>query len=537
MSDFDVVVIGSGAGGGVAAWKFAERGKRVLVIDRGRIYEAGWTGRDHLRNHRFSRYGHNTGPELEGNPRVFVEPDGRSGIYRPNDGAYQNNAMAVGGGTRVYGAQAWRFHPLDFQMATRYGVPAGSSLADWPFDYAELAPYYEAIEWELGVSGDKPAPTMPERRDYPMEALPATYRTKPLQAAADRLGWAHQRVPMLINSRPYAGRGACIGGTTCVGFGCPKEAKAGTQNTVLPKMLARPGCELWAETRVTRLLTSAAGKVIGVEVVKDGQVDEVLADIVVVACGAIETPRLLLHSRTAQEPAGIGNNADWVGRNLQGHFYPGAYARFDDLFSDLIGPGPTVAVTEFSHDNEGVVGGGMLADDFISLPVSYARDSRPPGVPSFGAEFKAWMRESYRRSFHIFGPTQDIPSPDCRVTLDADVVDCLGIPAARLQGTTHPETVRTALFMRDKAVTWLQEAGARDVWHRGVGLGMSAGQHQAGTCRMADHPSKGVVDDQGRVFGHENLLICDASVHVTNGGWNPVLTVMATALRSAARFS
>ena len=118
MSDFDVVVIGSGAGGGVAAWKFAERGKKVLVLDRGRYYPPGWVGRDLLRNHRYSKYGHNTGPELEGNPRVFVEPDGREIPCDPHEGPYQNNAMAVGGGTRVYGAQAWRYHPLGFRVAS-----------------------------------------------------------------------------------------------------------------------------------------------------------------------------------------------------------------------------------------------------------------------------------------------------------------------------------------------------------------------------------------------------------------------------------
>jgi choline dehydrogenase-like flavoprotein len=90
--------------------------------------------------------------------------------------------------------------------------------------------------------------------------------------------------------------------------------------------------------------------------------------------------------------------------------------------------------------------------------------------------------------------------------------------------------------MRDKAAQWLKETGARELWERPVGLGMSAGQHQAGTCRMAEDPAYGVVDHQGRVFGHDNLLICDASVHVTNGGFNPVLTVMATALRSASLF-
>jgi len=536
MSDYDVIVIGSGAGGGVAAWSFAERGKRVLILERGRIYPPGWTGRDLLRNHRFSRYGHNTGPELTGNSRVVLSPNGQETLANPNDGDYQNNAMAVGGGTRVYGAQAWRFHPLDFRMASTYGVPNGSSLADWPIGYEDLEPYYEAIEWEFGVSGDKPAANMPPRRDYPMESLPETYRTGALRAAAERLGWACQRPPMLINSRPYGGRKACAQGQTCVGFGCSTEAKAGTHNTVLPKVIAKPGCDLWPETRVTRILTDGGERVTGVAILREGRAEEVRAEVIVLAAGAIESARLLLLSTTSREPNGIGNNTDWVGRNLQGHYYAGAVAIFEDLVADLIGPGPTMATLQFNHGNPGVVGGGMLCDDFIPLPAWFMREAPPPDVPRYGATFKAWVRENYRRCFHIFGPTQDIPSPASRVSLDASVVDGLGLPVARLSGTTHPETVRTALFMRERAAEWLRETGARQVWTKPVGLGMSAGQHQAGTCRMAESPEFGVVDPNGRVFGHENLLICDGSVHVTNGGFNPVLTIMATSLRSASLF-
>jgi choline dehydrogenase-like flavoprotein len=284
------------------------------------------------------------------------------------------------------------------------------------------------------------------------------------------------------------------------------------------------------------LLTDPSGKVLGATVIRGARTEEVRADVVVISAGSIETPRLLLNSRTPREPNGIGNNRDWVGRNLQGHYYPGAVALFDDLRSDLVGPGPTVAMTHFNHGNPGIIGGGMLGDDFIPLPVWFAREARPPDVPAFGAEFKAWVRKNYRRGFHIFGPTQDIPNPECRVTRDPNVRDSVGVPAARLSGTTHPETVRTALFMREKASEWLREAGAEEVWTKPVGLGMSAGQHQAGTCRMGPQPSEGVVDHQGRVFGHDNLLICDGSVHVTNGGFNPVLTIMATALRSASLF-
>jgi choline dehydrogenase-like flavoprotein len=164
--------------------------------------------------------------------------------------------------------------------------------------------------------------------------------------------------------------------------------------------MAKPGCDLWSRARATRILTNPAGKVVGVEVFREGRYDCVVADVVVVAAGAIETARLLLCSATPHEPNGIGNQLDWVGRNLQGHYYPGAFAVFDDLVSDLVGPGPTIAITQFNHGNPGLVGGGMLADDFISLPAGFVRDA-PPHIPRFGPELKEWVRRNYLRCFHI----------------------------------------------------------------------------------------------------------------------------------------
>ena len=128
---YDAIVVGAGAGGGVAAGLLAEAGKAVLLLERGRWLTFDQVGRDHLRNQRLSCYGVNAGPDLVGNPRVVVSPEGSVRVAGPTDGGYQNNAACVGSGTRVYGAQAWRYLPTDFEMASRYGVPNGSSLADW----------------------------------------------------------------------------------------------------------------------------------------------------------------------------------------------------------------------------------------------------------------------------------------------------------------------------------------------------------------------------------------------------------------------
>jgi choline dehydrogenase-like flavoprotein len=143
------------------------------------------------------------------------------------------------------------------------------------------------------------------------------------------------------------------------------------------------------------------------------------------------------------------------------------------------------------------------------------------------------MRDNYRRVLQVTGPVQDIPSPNARVTLNSAVRDRWGIPVAHLSGTTHPETVKTALFMREQTEKWLRASGAERVWSGHIGLFLSGGQHQAGTCRMGWDPRTSVTDRWGRVHAHDNLFVVDGSLHVTNGGFNPVLTIMALAYRSA----
>lgn len=536
MSKYDVIVIGAGAGGGVAAGVLAEAGKRVLLLERGRAMAFADEPRDHLRNHRFARHGHNTGPALDGNPRVFVDPAGAERVVRPHEDDYQNNAAAVGGGTRVYGAQAWRFLPDDFAMASRYGAPAGSSLADWPIDYAELAPYYQRAEWEIGVAGDSPgsARHWPRERDFPMPPLPLGPQGAALRRGAADLGWDTLAVPLLINTAPYGGRPACIRCQHCVGFACPNDAKNGTHNTLIARALASGRCELVAEALVERIDCDGAGHAAGVTYVDtQGQRHSPRAEVVICAAGAIETARLLLNSATPDDPRGLGNAHDQVGRNLQGHYYPGAVALMPEPIYDGQGPGVSTATVRFNHGNGDLVGGGMLADEFIALPIIFWARNLPPDMPRWGAENKRFMRENYTRVMRVMGPVQEIPSPDARVTVDPSVRDRWGLPVARLSGATHPETVRTAEFMYERAVEWLRAAGATRVWGKPPKLRLSGGQHQAGTCRMGDDPRASVVDRWGRVHGYANLYVADGSAHVTNGGFNPVLTIMALAFRTA----
>jgi len=537
---YDAIVIGSGAAGGIVAAVLAEAGKRVLLVERGAWLPYEKVPLDHLRNHRLALYGHNTGPELVGNPRVVVMADGEERIIAPHEGGYHNNAMTVGGGTRVYGAQAWRFLPEDFRMASIYGRPAESSLADWPISYDALAPYYQRAEREIGVSGPDVVQTRrgPRANGYPMPPVPETLGSKLLHAGAERLGWHANPAPLLINTTAYQGRPACVQCGLCVGFACPSESKNGSYNTVIPRALATGNCTLVCETQATEIVTNDNGEVIGATLVQldaTGQRHErtIYADRVIVSAGAIESARLLLNSRSRQEPEGLGNNHDQVGRNLQGHVYTGAYGLFDEETFDNIGPGVSISTSDFNHGNEGIIGGGMLANEFVKLPIIFWRTTLPPEVPKWGAANKAHMRHYYKRTLQVYGPIQEIPTPTARVTLHGRVTDRLGMPVARLSGSVHPESLRSADFMRSRAEEWLRASGATTIWSNPNLPRLSGGQHQAGTCRMGDDPAQSVTDQWGRVHGHENLYVIDGSLHVTNGGFNPVLTIMALAFRCA----
>ncbi len=249
--------------------------------------------------------------------------------------------------------------------------------------------------------------------------------------------------------------------------------------------------------------------------------------------GAVESARLLLNSAHDGEPTGLGNRTDQVGRHLQGHVYGGAVGIFDDVVEDLIGPGPTVSTHDFRHGVDGLVGGGILVDEFIPLPGDVYRSLSGAGlIPRWGSEAKQGMRDLLRRSLRVMGPIQEVTSADSRVRLDPAVRDAYGVPVPRLSGAVHACDRQAQAMIAERAVEWLTAAGAtRTASMAGAGSGPSAGQHQAGTCRMGSDPRTSVVDPWCRVWGHDNVRVVDASVHVTNGGVNPVLTVFANAYR------
>jgi len=204
-----------------------------------------------------------------------------------------------------------------------------------------------------------------------------------------------------------------------------------------------------------------------------------------------------------------------------------------DIYDDL-GPGAAIAISDYNHGNPGLAGGAMLANEFIRLPYQFV-SMIPPGLPRWGKAHKDYMRSAYRRAIAVQGPTQEMPVFDARVEADPAVRDYWGIPVARLSGGKHPHTIEIGTVMAAKAEAWLKEAGAIQTWKKLPGPGLSAGQHQAGTCRMGDDPKSSVVNRYCQVHDVDNLFVIDASVHVTNGGFNPVLTIMANAYHASDR--
>ena len=539
---YDAIVIGSGAGGGIAAQTLAEDGRRILIVERGNLPNRSRLLTDHLRTPR-SALGLFpwSGPGPEAEPRTVSIGDAIGHHVVAGEGLWGNNAMTIGGGTRVYGAQAWRFGPRDLAMASTYGVPEGSSLADWPLAYEDLEPYYTRVEQLLGVSGGPSADPWegPRGAELPMGPLERSPLGQRLAAAAGRLGLGTQPVPLLINTRERAGRAACVRCSQCVGLDCPVGARAGSHNTTLPAAVATGNATLLPGAQASRIEVGSDERARAVELVgeEDGQIwrRRIRTELVVLAAGAIESARLLLDSATDTHPDGLGNATDQVGRHLQGHAYGGAGALFDEQVVDLKGPGPDIATADFRHGNDGILGGGILADEFVPTPADTQRTLRRSGLVDPAAPVGSpTMERAMLRLGTVVGPVQEVTTADSRARIDRSRRDRFGRAIVHLSGSLHPEDLRGRDLLSTRATEWLTEAGAAQVRPMPPLSGLtppSNGQHQAGTCRMGTDPSSSVVDPDGRVWGHPNIVVADGSTHVTNGGANPVLTIYANALR------
>lgn len=519
--DYPVVIVGSGAGAGVAAHVLSSAGLHCLILERAPALTTRQLASAHGASARtFSGFDRLVDLAALNTPRMV-----NGELTLPGTSQWNGNAMTLGGGTRVYGAMAWRFSPEDFAMESVYGAP----FVNWPISYDDLAPYYDIVEHVIGVAGNAAlAPhDGPRRQPYPMPGVPLNSVGHRLAGGADTLGMPTMTPPLAINTRAYHGRPACVECALCVGHACPAEAKNGTYNTVLRSAIATGRCTVTTSAIVTGLIVEGT-TVTGVEFVADGQRRRVRARHVVLAAGAIESARLLLSS-AIDDPHGQ------IGRYLQGHLYAGATGLFAEPVEDMVGPGPSIATTLYRHGNSGVAGGGILANDFTPTPFEAWGGLVEAGfVSAYGPTAIDELAAAYPRSAVVIGPVQETPQAQSRVTVSEHRRDRVGVPLVHLDSPgPHPNDLAAADLLSEKAQNWLAASGAIKVvatqWM--PRRGPSADQHQAGTCRMGTDPATSVTDSTGALWGHRGLTLADGSLHPTNGGVNPVLTIMANAWR------
>lgn len=529
----DVVIIGSGAAGGVLARQLSEAGLDTVVLEAGAY-------------RRQTDFTHDELSVLFGNEMVAGDELGQPQTFRhdPSQKAAPANqpppalyAQTVGGSSVHFSANYWRLRPLDFNERSRLGPIAGTGFADWPITYDELEPYYTRVEQEVGVSGAPGPFDAPRSQPYPLPPMPVKSSGVLLEQGARQLGLHPQVAPVAILSRPYRGRPPCMHCGFCMGFGCEIGAKSSSLASMIPLAEASGRCEIRPQSTVYRLETDSQGRVS--EVLywdADGVEQAQKARRVVLAANGAETPRLLLLSESSRHPDGLCNSSGLVGKHLMFNSHALTYGVFPEPLNEFKSIQCTRMVHDFyaSDPERGFYGGGGIdARPFLSpYPMMYAMTGLPPETRNWGADYKDQMVDYYNRNMALLGSATSLPQERNSISLDPEVKDKWGRPALRVTYRDHDDDLAIARFLQDRSVEILEAAGAERLWRAPVEP-QTVGAHLLGTCRMGDDPEQSVVDRNHRSHEVDNLYICDGSSMVTSGRGQPTMTIQALAFRAA----
>ena len=360
--EVDFVVVGSGAAGGVMARELSRNGFSVVVLEQG-----PWLSERDFSHDDFAGQIH---PEKSLTNRRQDQPGTRRATEKDEatPSGWNNYGRVVGGGSLHFTANYWRFPEVEFEQATRFGVPDDSTIADWPIRYADLEPYYTKVEWDIGVSGLAGNPFEPPRsKGFPVPPLPIKSEGVLLERGAKKLGMHPWPAPMAILSRPYRGRSGCVACGICIGNACEVRAKSSTLVTMIPEAIATGRCEIRPLSYVRRIETNASGRVTGVTYFDRSKREIVQrAKAVILSANGCETPKLLLISTTSAFPNGLANSSGQVGRNIM---FNGSALR-DGLFEHEINGWKGAVVGEVVWDTfEVPIVVGTLRWRRLRLPV------------------------------------------------------------------------------------------------------------------------------------------------------------------------
>jgi len=488
-----VVIVGTGMGGGTLAWALRDCGARILLLERGGFLPSE---------------PQNWSPEA-----VFVENrykaaekwrDAAGGWFSPGVHYF------VGGNTKVYGAALPRLRRDDFDDVQH----AGGIAPAWPISYEQLAPYYDRAERLYMVHGDAGAdPTDPPRSGpFPYPPMPSDPYMDNLADRFRAQGLHPAPLPVGLDFRPG---GKCIRCGTCDAFPCRVLAKGDADVCGVRPAIASPDIELWTDALVTRVITDASGgRATGVEVDRGGERVFVEADIVVVACGAVNSAALLLRSATDRQPSGLGNGRGLVGRNYMVHTNSVLVA------IDPRRPNPTVfqktiSINDFYRagiDPEFPFPMGNLQP--VGKLHSAMMRGAAPCAPDWALGYAA------RHSVDWWVMSEDLPDLANRVTIDA---------AGNIVIHWKPNNLAAHDRLMGHAKTLLRNAGYPILLDRKMGVATNS--HQCGTLRFGRDEATAVLDPLCRVHDMENLYVVDSSFFPSSTAVNPALTIAAQALR------
>lgn len=508
----DVIVVGSGAAGSNMAARLAEGGKRVLILEAG----PARTASDLVSSTLYARRVKWTGPPVldEGTHPV----------------GFMFNASYGTGGAAMHHYAVWpRLHVEDFDMQSRHGRGL-----DWPIRYSDLAPYYDWVQAEAGISGDAAQEKWrPAGAPYPMPPVPVFPQAAAIARGFSKLGKSVAPLPLAVTTSNYQGRAKCIWDGWC-DSGCPIGALANPLTIHLPRAKTA-GAQLVNDAPVTKVLTNHDGtRAIGVEVrLKDGKRQTVNAKLVVLAAFAVENPRLLLASANAQHPRGLGNSGDIVGRYIMTHAAGLVFALFDEETQPYMGAFGGQLVNQDSypkntHAAKGAFGSyqWMIAqavkpNDLLGISTTRA--------DLFGPALQEFMKKATRGFAGMTAVVEDIPVADNRVTL-TERMDVNGVPIARVTHDTHPQSVALWKASLAEGKQVMTAAGAKETW-----TGPPGSMHVMGGTVMGSDASNSVTNSYGQVHDIPNLVVAGPGLFPTSAGVNPTFTVHALAARSAQR--